>query len=369
MTPLALLIAVSASAQPPALAPPAPALPAPSTVDPTPTGPGTDVTPVLPQEPGQPSSGPLGGALPVADAPFGYPGPHPFAPNPFLGEGYSRGLFEPAPAAARGRFMSDHAFDGFVGPVSNPVLAQDPRASTYGRVAFVNNNFPGEYPTNGGNAQFYFFQAGLAVSERLELQFRRGGFAQYGPADFPDRFGGLDIAFGGKYTFYRCVEEQAVAAAGLIIQVPTGNADVFEGKAGGLYTPYVTYGKEFCEGWHFLGTHGVQLPGNKDQNSSFFYHSLHLDRGICNVFYPFFEVNYFQYASSGAITPPQFGEGDGLANYGTREHAWKHLLNMAGGGKINVHDCVQIGAAYVFPVSHRQDILSNRVVVELLVRY
>jgi hypothetical protein len=337
--------------------------------DPIPTGPGTDVTPVQPQEFGQPSTGPLGGALPIADAPFGYFGPHPFAPNPFLAEGYSRGgLFEPN--LTRGRFQSDHAFDGFVRPMTNPILAQDPRANTFGRFIFVNNNFPGgDYPTQGGNAQFYFFQAGLALSERFEVAIQRGGFAQYGPALGADRFGGLDMAFAAKYTFYRDVENQCLAAAGLILQVPTGDADVFEGKNGGLYTPYVTYGVEFCDDWHFLATHGVQLPGNHNKNGTFFYHSLHFDRNICNVFYPFFEANYFQYTADGNLVPPPFGEGDGLANYGTQDHAWKQTLNMAGGGRFVIHDWVQFGAAYVFPVSHRKDILNNRVVVELMVRY
>ena len=363
MTPLALtFLAVASYAGQPATPPPA----GDATPNSLPTGPGTDVTPIPPAPSSEPSSGPLGGALPVTDAPFGYLGPHPFAPNPFLGEGYSRPNYVPPP---RGRLQSDHEFDGFIRPLSNPVLAMDPRSSTYARLVFVNNNFPGENAFGGGNAQFYIPQVGVALTERFELMLNKMGGVHFDPFAGGNRSGGLNLSVGGKYTFYRCVEDQCIAAAGLLYETGTGSSRTFQGKNGGLITPFVTYGKEFCDDWHLLGTHGVQLPGNPNQNSTFFYHSLHLDRRFFDCFVPFAELNYFQYVREGGLVPTEFGEGDGLLNFGTTGQGWKQTLNMAGGAAVILHECVQIGAAYVFPVSGRKDILNNRIVVELQVRY
>jgi hypothetical protein len=55
--------------------------------------------------------------------------------------------------AQRGFLQSDHAFDNFIGPITNPILSKDPRSNTYIRFLFIQNTIPGENLLHGNDFQ------------------------------------------------------------------------------------------------------------------------------------------------------------------------------------------------------------------------
>ena len=266
-------------------------------------------------------------------------------------------------------FESDHAFDNFINPVSNPVLAKDPRSSTWARVLFINNNFPGSTPIGGGDAQIYAMQVNLAITDRLTFIADKDGYGVFRTTNLKPSNGWLDLAAGFKYTLIRDVENQFLFTVGIMYEMPSGAAQVFQRTGEGIFTPFITYGKQFADHWHFMGTHGYSFGVDPGANSSFFYHSLHLDREINGWFYPLVEMNFFQYTHGGNALPRAIGEGDGLLNLGTQGMNGRDLLTTAIGAKFKLSQNVMAGAAYEFPLSGYMGILNNRVTVDLVLRY
>ena len=66
-------------------------------------------------------------------------------------------------------FESDHAFDGFVQPFSNPIQFKDPRAMTEARGIFLAAWSDPAMPLGDTTAQVYALQLRAAVTERLEV--------------------------------------------------------------------------------------------------------------------------------------------------------------------------------------------------------
>jgi hypothetical protein len=322
-----------------------------------------------------PPAVPPAAAAPVALAPV-VPAPaHPAytggafpALTPAAGEAPSP-VAEACAAPARRRFESDHAFDGFVNPISNPIFAKDPRSNTWARLLFVNNNFPGSHPFGGGNAQVYALQLNVALTERLAFIADKDGYADINPGRGAASNGWLNIAAGFKYTLVRDVENQFLFAAGLMYEVPSGDAAVFQNTGGGFLTPFVSWGKQFGDHWHVIGNHGFSFPLDTNEGSSFFYHSLHIDREIGGWFYPLVEFNWFQYTGGGDLLPRAVGEGDGLLNLGTRDMNGRQLFSTAFGAKVKFCEHLYAGGAYEVALSDYKGLLNNRVIVDLVLRY
>lgn len=175
--------------------------------------------------------------------------------------------------SGRGLFESDHAFDGFIGPISNPVYAKDPRALTEARLLFVNNQIDPAHPLGSGSLQAYGLQLCLALTDRLSFIADKDGYASISPGVGPNRTGWLNVAAGLKYAFIRDVEKQRLLTGGFMYEMPTGEAEVFQGHGDGIFTIFSTFGQEFGCHNHFVANLGYNFPLNQDLNSSFIYFS------------------------------------------------------------------------------------------------
>jgi hypothetical protein len=275
-----------------------------------------------------------------------------------------------ADCSARKLFESDRAFCSFIGPISNPVLAKDPRALTEARALFVGDWIPSDHPFGGGDFQVYGLQVRLAVTDRLSIIADKDGYATIHPGRGADRTGWLDIAIGLKYALIRDVENQFLLVGGFQYEPPTGESKVFQNQGDGLFTGFLTIGKGFCNGIHVIGNTGYQFPVDKSQNSSFIYNQVHLDKQMFGWIYPLVEANWFHYTEGGNHGfPPALGEGDGLINLGTSGVAGNDLVTIAVGVKAIVNKHLDVGVAYETPVSNRRDLLDNRILAEMIFRY
>lgn len=271
--------------------------------------------------------------------------------------------------AERRPFESDRAFSGFIGPISNPVLSKDPRALTELRGLFVGDWIPSENPLGPGDFQVYGLQARVALTDRLSLIADKDGIARI-KTNSSNETGMLDIAFGLKYALVRDVENQFLFTVGTMYEPSTGEAKVFQHQGSGMFTFFVSSGKEFEGCWHLLANAGYQVPLDQGENSSFYYAQLHLDRQLFGWLYPLVECNWYHWVAGGQRIPnPAVGEIDGLINLGTSGVAGNDLVTVAAGVKAIINCHVETGIAYETPISNRKDFIDNRVLFEVIFRY
>lgn len=270
------------------------------------------------------------------------------------------------------RFLqSEQDFPRFIGPISAPVLAKDPRTLTQAWPLFISNWIPTSNPVGGGNFQVYGVGLSFALTERFELAVCKGGYA-VGHLDGNDnRDGWFNLQFFAQYNLIRDVDNQFLLSLGLQYEPQTGEAEVFQNYGDGLFTPFVSVGKEFGGLNHVLASFGYQFPVDRTDNSSFFWATLHLDRRMFDWFYPLAELNWYGYTAGGDHgIPASFGELDNLINLGTSGMAGHNLVTAAlGFNAVLIQSHLEAGAAWEFPISHERDFLANRLLVKLVLRY
>src|SRR5215471_13536283 len=168
------LLAPAAAADPP---PGAADLFVPITVQPARPG-GAEVLPP-PARPAAPEMlAPPGAPLLTPGAPLTYGDPGPIAEEDDCVHDHDHGPAE----HKRGLFESDRAFEGFIGPITNPVLTKDPRSLTEFRFLFVDDYIPSEHALfHGGDFQVFGFEVRVALTDRLTFIADKDGFASIHP--------------------------------------------------------------------------------------------------------------------------------------------------------------------------------------------
>jgi hypothetical protein len=366
-----------ASYSPAALAAPQPVIraQAPDPIGSTPPPPGP-VAPPLPTIPTT-SNEPFNCGV-VNDSPTGS---HPILNgiNNFFGgcKNLVTGIY-PGGGGGRNLFESDHGFDVFSSPVSNPFLFEDPRSLTEVRPIFMHQGTPTTNPIfHGGDIEFFGVQARLAFTERLSLVINELGIIWDEPHNPGSGFGGHDgwseLRIGPKYTFYRCEQSGTIAAAGLNFDIPIGPAKVFQNTGNLSLEPYVSFGQNFWKtnygSVNFLGTIGFSV-GMDNQRSDFLFASLHLDYDVANLrkVYPFIDFNLFDYTGSGKATDLGF-EGRDLFNFGSHGVSGHNNFSMATGLRYKFTENIQTGLGVEFPLNGRKDLLDYRINVDVIFRY
>ncbi len=261
-------------------------------------------------------------------------------------------------------FQSDHCFDGFIEPVTNPVRFIDPRSMTRLRGLFINQLIPEDSILGGGDLQLYAAQLSVALNERLSVIAQKDGYITLQSDALGDSSGWGDLACGFKYVLVRDPEEQFLLSSGLIYEWNQGSSDVFQGNGDGLWTFFLTMGQEFDTA-HFVATIGWNIPNNPNLESTSFYYSLHLDNEIAEDFYALLEMNGIQYTRSGGLLPGVTTEGGDLINLGAGDVAGNHFLSLAVGAVYKLSESVHLGGAWEFPLTQRKDLFESRTTATL----
>lgn len=277
-------------------------------------------------------------------------------------------MASPLANATRGLFQSDHEFDGFTGPFSNPVQTKDPRSLTEARFIFLNNWSRKSTPVVGGaSIQVYALQLRLALTERLQLFADKDGIVRLSPNPGKSVTGLANIAAGAKYVFYRDVENQTLGSVALQYEAPTGYANIFQNQGSGNLAAYFIFGKQFGENTHALLQFGQNAAMNK-LNSGYFMTSAHLDHRF-GKFTPFYEANWFYYNQSGTFLPTLNIEGGGLIGLGAGQIMGLNYVTNAVGFKYDLTPNAELGVGYEFQLSNRTMLLNNMLSAQLILRY
>ncbi len=267
---------------------------------------------------------------------------------------------------------SDHCFDCFISPISNPLFFEDPRTLTEVRFIFVQHNLPGTAGGSlGGDAQYFALQIRAALTDRLSFIANKDGFIVLNTDALADEEGFADVAAGLKYNLWWDLEKQSIWSAGFTYEIDLGDHDVLQGKGDGEIHLFLSGARTiFCNSHWMTGT-GFRLPTDRNARSSMWYWSNHIDHEIFPSVYGLLELNWFHWMGSGDGT--SFGttgfEGGDLFNLGSSGVSGNDIVTGAIGLRHKHSDALVMGVGFEFPLTDRRDILDNRIYADAIWRY
>lgn len=282
-------------------------------------------------------------------------------------------------AGERNLFQSDHKFDGFASPVSNPFYFEDPRALTEVRPIFIWQHTPNSNPIfAGGNNFFVGARGSVAFTDWLSLTIDELGWVFADPrnpvGDFHSANGFSEFHVGPKVTFIRNDTSGTVAAFGITFEVPTGPKRVFQNTHDFGMTPYFSIAQNFLRSdfgsFNFMNTDGYSR-GFGSPRGDFFYASFHLDYDVGNLkkIYPLVELNYTYYAANGQQEPINF-EGRDLFHFGAGSVHGLNELTVALGLRYKVSEALQFGLVGEFNVlTPSREMDAFRLTFDVIFRY
>jgi hypothetical protein len=337
--------------------------------------------PPLPASPAMPAPTSPGPILPPPNEPYNCGVVNTPPPTGFWDK--CKGLFSwcHCPEFPKITFQSDQAFPGFISPVSNPFLFEDPLALTEVKPIFMWQGTPSSNgPFHGGDIEYFGLQARVAVTERLSFVMSELGMlwteVHQPDADFASHFGFTELRVGPKYTFYRCEQPGGggtVAAAGLNFDIPIGDGHVFQDTGTLSLEPYISVAQSFLRSnygtFNVLNTIGYSIATD-NQRTDYLFDSIHLDYDVGNFhkIYPLIEVNWFHYEGAGNVRDLGF-EGRDLFNFGSQGVSGNNTFTMAAGARFKYNEHLQTGLVFEFPISGHHDLIDYRVTFDVIFRY
>jgi len=284
-----------------------------------------------------------------------------------------------APGSTRSRFQSDHCFDTFASPVSNPFYFEDPRALTELRPVFIWQKTRNSTPGFAGASNYLAdLQARVAVTENISIVINQLGWtwtnANQPYHDVQSANGFQDIHVGPKWTFYRNQTSLTVMAVGANFELAVGDDRVLNGTGNLSISPYFSLAQNFLKSdygsFNFMTTAGYSQRIDS-RRTDFFFGSFHLDYDVGNMhqFYPLVELNWTQYTFNGSAR--QFGfEGNNLFNFGSDGVAGHADLTLAVGGRYKFSETLQFGLAGEFSVlGGGRHMDGFRLTADMIIRY
>jgi hypothetical protein len=258
---------------------------------------------------------------------------------------------------------SEHCFNDFISPMTNPVYFEDPRQLSEVRAIFIDHKLP----LGLGSAQVYALQIRARLTERLSLIATKDGFIDSSSPILQDGWG--DIGAGLKYSLYRDPNAGRLLSAGVSYEAPSGSRAALQGNGDGVFDFFLSGGTRVGTQSHWLSTVGLVQAIDENAENSFWFWSNHFDyRFTGTSVYAFTEFNWFHYNNNGTA----FGlpiEGGDLFNLGSPGIIGNDIVTNAYGLKIKPRSNIEAGVAFEFPLTERRGVLDNRITADLIIRY
>lgn len=272
-----------------------------------------------------------------------------------------------------------------VRPISFPTLVDSPEVSTYIHPIVIHQTLPDKLNTSlgkvpvGGDLQVYAVALELALGKDFSIIAVKDGYIEFNPDETLTEDGGwANLAAGVKYVFKR--SDDFVASAKLVVELPTGSDDSWQGRGDGTVDPAIAFSKKFGA-FQFNGTVGYIQPIS-DEDSASLYDSWHLSYTV-GKFSPLVEVSHmhvtdpgdgsagFDNQAGGAVPSIARFEGGDLVNLGaTQSDDNPDFVTLAIGARIGISDSVNIGAAYEIPLTDEENsLLDSRITADLVIGF
>lgn len=281
-----------------------------------------------------------------------------------LGEG---GLIKP----------TDHRYDDFISPMINFVYFEDPRQVSEIRPIFVNHWVPrnigtGGAVSTGGTVQLYALQIRARLTDRLSLIAVKDGFIvdhTNGVLDGVLDDGWADVTAGLKYSLISDPKSGGLLSAGFTYEMPIGSQKALQDIGDGEFHFFLTGGQRFLNGdAHLLSSIGYRVPVDSGSQTTAIHWSNHLDYRITKKTYVFTEIAWWHFTDDAGAGLPGIA-GQDLFNLTATGVKGENLVTQSVGVKLKPNPKTEIGLAYEFPLSDFQDIISSRLMVDLIYRF
>ena len=260
---------------------------------------------------------------------------------------------------------SDHCFDGFISPMTNPVFFEDPRTLTEARMIFLQHSVPPA--AGGGDVRLIAAQFRAALTDRLSLVAVKDGFIMSTNPLIND--GWADVGAGLKYNFYRNVQSQRLMSAGFDYEMPVGTPRALQGSGDGELHFYLSGGAQLGDYSHWISNSGFRLGLDEDADGDLWYWSNHFDYEFRDRWYFLTELNWFNWTRAGSNPALNGVEGGDLFNIGSTGVAGNNIVTNAVGVKFKRDRHHELGVAFEYPLTDRRDVLDNRITVDWIFRY
>jgi hypothetical protein len=265
-----------------------------------------------------------------------------------------------------GLLPSDHCFDDFISPLSNPFFFEDPRSLTEVRGIFIDNSLPSDI--GSGDVHVWAAQVRGRVTDRVSIIAPRLGYLNVNQAGGGAPNGFLSAPVGFKYNFIRDVDRQLLVSAGITYFIK-GSSGAVSNFGDGDFHFYLTGGKQIFERGHWLSATGFRIPADSNWGTQLWYWSNQWDYELFDHIYPLVGINWFHWMKSAGIPSGIPITGLDLLNLPANGVAGTNVVSGVVGVKYKPSAHWELGAGYEFPLTDREDILRNRLYADLIFRY
>ena len=280
-----------------------------------------------------------------------------------------------APALAdpfdfKGSFGASGGFTRYSAAVSNPLFNETPYITTEARAIYLHDELPSGFLTGGGHIDAGAIELRAALTDRLGFIAPKDGYVHaHFTAGLKDTTGFENLAFGLKYAVVSDPRDDLIVTLGGTYEPPSGNLKTsgiqLQGHGGGFFNVFAAGAKR----WGPLGIEGnvgLNQAADTNHDSSLVHYAAHVDYELYPGLFPMVELNGFSVVENGTRLPVNF-DGVDLVNFGSL-HAGT-VMSAAFGGRYAFNEHLLFGVGYERPITNRQDILGERVYVDLIVRY
>lgn len=256
--------------------------------------------------------------------------------------------------------------DQTIAPVTNPIFFEDAVIRSEIRPIFVYHNLDDQF-LGGGNAQLYAMQIRYALTDRLALIATQDGYFNINNKALADPHGWMDLALGLKYALIDNEPAQFILTPGFTFHVPTGERDVFQGRGGGEFNPFVSFQKGFGD-LHVSGNLGFRIPVNQNEQSNIAHYSMMVDYYTCRWFIPFVSFNAFSVLGD-AENIGLNTEGYDVMNFGASNANGRTQGAVGVGFRSRILDNVDLGLAYEKAVIKPYGLFDDRITLDVCIRF
>jgi hypothetical protein len=271
---------------------------------------------------------------------------------------------------------SERCFDDFVSPMINFVFFEDPRTVSELRPIFVHHNVPdliGPGIPAGGSIQLYAMQFRVALTERLSVIGVKDGYIvdnTNGALDTLLDDGWADITAGLKYNLLRNTETGTLASVGFTYEIPLGSTQALQSVGDGEFHCFLTGGQRLLDGdAHLLSSLGYRFAANNELTGDAIHWSNHFDYRLTNRAYIFTEAAWWHWTDEASVGLPLGVAGQDLFSLPSTNIVGNDLVTQSVGLKFKPRWNVELGTAYEFPLTEFKDVIEDRWMADLIIRY
>ena len=256
--------------------------------------------------------------------------------------------------------------DHTIAPVTNPIFFEDAVIRSEIRPIFAYHNIDDEF-LGGGNAQLYAMQIRYALTDRFAFIANQDGYLNVNNNALGNPEGWMDLALGFKYAVIDDEASAFILTPGLTFHVPTGDRDIFQGRGGGEFNPFVSFQKGFGD-FHLSGNVGVRIPVNQNEQSTVAHYSLMADYYTCRYFIPFISFNAFSVLGD-AENIGLNTEGYDVMNFGASNANGRTQGALGVGFRSRLLDNLDVGLAYEKAVIKPYGLFDDRITFDICIRF